>query len=128
MNNQEKRQLVKLLSEKKKKLKNKVVPIEQVTVIKRPRIDKKYVSDNDYKELVILYDTMKEKPEVSIQSIEYFIEHNSSSFPFLKKCLMSIYDFVSELRCNGPYFIAKEMTRQGREIDYINSHTKNNQQ
>jgi len=121
MNKQENKRLVKLLTEKKRELKHKNIQIEQITLIKRPRIDKKYVSDNDYKELVVLYETLKEKSDLSIAEVEKLIVQNSVNFPFLKKCYDSIYDFVSELRFGGPYYIAKEMSRQGKQVDYINT-------
>ena len=124
MNNQEKKELVKLLTEKKKEIKNKNIQIEQATVLKKPRVDKKYVTENNYKELVVLYEMMREKPDISLEDVEKLIQQNAISFPFLNKCLISIYDFVSELRCNGPYYIAKEMSRQGKEIDYINENIK----
>lgn len=122
MNNQEKRQLIKVLIEKKKSLKDKTIQIEKTTILKRPRVDKKYVTESNYKELVVLYDLIKENSNITNVEIETLIENNAINFPFLKKCLMSIYDFVSELRCGGPYYIAKEMSRQGKEIDYINNY------
>ena len=121
MNNQDKRALVKLLTKKKKEMKNKNIQIAKTTVLKRPRVNNKHVTEINYKELVILYDLLKEKPNLSNVEVENLIEQNAVSFPFLKKCLISIYDFVSELRCNGPYYIAKEMSRQGKEIDHINN-------
>jgi len=117
-----------LLIEKKKNIKDKSVTIEKTTILRKPRVDKKYVSDSDYKELVIMYDVIKDNSNLTNTEVENLIIKNSNHFPFLKKCNDSIYDFVTELRCGGPYVIAKEMSRQGREIDYINSHTKNNQQ
>ena len=122
MKNHEQKSLIKLLTEKKKEMKNKNVIIERTAILKKPRVDKKYVSDSDYKELLSLYDLIKENSNITNVEIESLIENNAMNFPFLKKCLMSIYDFVSELRCGGPYYIAKEMSRQGKEIDYINNY------
>ena len=121
MEKKEQRNLVKQLIEKKKAFKDKSVIIEKTTILSRPRVNKKYVSDSNYKELLVLYDFMKDNSDLCISEIENLIEHNALSFPFLKKCYDSIYDFVSYLKCNGPYYVAKEMSRQGKEIEYINN-------
>ena len=122
MNNNSRKQLVKLLTEKKKKLKDKNIQIEKPTIIKKPIVDEKYVSECDYKELVALYELIKEMPNLSNYELENIIEQNHNSFPYLTKCLNSMYDFITELRCGGPYSIAREMARQGKELDHINNH------
>ena len=125
MKNQETKQLVKIMTEKKKELKNKNIQIEKTTILKRPRVDKKYVTESNYKELLVLYDLLKGKPELNDAEVASLIEKSEAKFPFLKECLDSIYNFVTELKCNGPYYIAKEMSRQGKEIDYINKNLIN---
>ncbi len=117
MKNQENKKLIKELIESYKEIKNKEIQIRSITVIKRPKISEKFVSKNDYKELVALYDIIKHEGSIDVAKIENMITANAKKFPFLMKCCESIYDFVNELRCNGPYFIAKEMTRQGKEIE-----------
>ena len=121
MNKQENKRLVKNLIENYKEINDQNLVIEKITVIKRPRIDEKYVSKNDYKELVALYEFLKDNPELSVSEIEKLVDENQKKFKFLNKCLESIFNFVTELKCRGPYFIAKEMSRQGREIDHINN-------
>lgn len=124
MKNQENKNLLKELTANYKEIKNKEIQVERVTVIKRPKINEKYVSKNDYKELVALYDMIKHEGSLNCKQIENMIKDNSKKFPFLFKCNQSIYDFVNELKCNGPYFVAKEMNRQGKEIEYINEAIK----
>lgn len=122
MNKIENKTIIKQLTDKIHEMKNKNIQFERVTVIKRPKIDEKYVTKENYKELVSLYEVIKNNEEISVDSIERMLDENPKKFAFLNKCNQFIFNFVVELKCNGPYFIAKEMSRQGKEIDYINNH------
>lgn len=120
MKNKENKKLVKELLQRLKQNEYKELPVEKITVIKKPRIDKRYVTDKDYKELVVLYEHMKSTQDFSYLDIEATIMKHKSKFPFLFKCNESIYNFVEELYCSGPYLTAKEMSRQGKEIAKYN--------
>lgn len=115
------KKLVKELKDRVKATKNKNIQIEQVTIIKRPKIDEKYVTKENYKELVALYELIKNNENLNLDSVERMLDENPKKFTFLNKCNQYIFDFINELKCKGPYFIAREMSRQGKEIDYINS-------
>ena len=122
MKNQESKKLVKRLTEKLKQVKNEDIVLSRNAAVRTIEINEKYVTKNDYKQLVALYNQLKEDAILDVAKYEYMIKTNASKFPFLFKCSQSIYDFVRELRFGGPFYIAKEMCRQGKEIDYINEH------
>lgn len=113
---QDNKKLVKELTQKLKENRDIDFRFERISIVKKPQIDEKIVTKANYRELVVLYESIKNKDGVNIQEIENIIEGNEKKFPYLYKCNQSIYNFVVELRCNGPYYIAKEMTRQGKEI------------
>ena len=120
MKNQETKKLVKELTEKIKKTRDEKIVFTKNTIVKGHNFDEKYVTKNDFKELVALYNVIKNDDVLDTKKYEDLINDNAKKFPFLFKCNESIYDFISELRWHGVYFIAKEMCRQGKEIDYIN--------
>ena len=120
MKNQESKKLVKELTLKLKQIKDEEITIAKNTINRKSKIEEKYVSLSNYKELIALYNLIKIDVVFYAQKYEDMIVENSKKFPFLFKCNQSIYDFVSELKYGGPLHIAKEMNRQGREIDYIN--------
>ena len=119
MKNQESKKLVKELILKLKQIKDVEIKFTKNKIIKCHNIDEKYVTKRNYKELVALFALLKDDNDFDAKKYEKMIDQNAKKFPFLFKCYESIYDFVSELKFGGPIFIAKEMSRQGKEIDYI---------
>lgn len=124
MNKIENKKLLKELTDKIRKVTKQELEIKKSNVIKQPEIDFKYVSKNNYKELIGLYNYMKAQESLDLSELERFIDKNKVRFPYLYKCNESIYDFASTLLCSGPQFIAREMTRQGKEIEYITENIK----
>ena len=121
MNKETTKHLIKELTQRIKNVKCEELSINDSKIIKQPSIDTKYITEKNYKELVGLYNYMKAQESLDLTAIERFVDVNKIRFPYLHKCNESIYDFASTLLCSGPQFIAREMTRQGREIDYINN-------
>jgi len=69
---------------------------------------------------VAFYKYLKEQEDVDFELLDFVLEENKLKVPYLHKCNNSIYEFAQTLKCMGPEYIANEMTRQGKEIDYIN--------
>lgn len=118
------KQFVKALTKSIKEVKDSELIIKSNSVIKKPKIDEKYISMKDYKEVVGLYNYVKEleilsEGYVDFAQIENDIFNNSKKFKYLKECCEAIYNFVSTLRFYGPINIAKEMTRIGRANDKL---------
>ena len=122
MINQERKKLVNELVARIRKVKDGDITLTKSKINNGHNVDEKYVSKKDYKELVALFEILKNDNYFVAHTYEKMIDENHKKFPFLFKCNHSIYDFVTELKCGGPYYIAKEMCRQGKEIDYINKH------
>lgn len=116
------KQFVKDLTRSIREVKDSELIIKFNSAIKKPKIDEKYISRKDYKEVVGLYNYVKEldissEGCVDFAQIENDIFNNGKKFKYLKECCESIYNFVSILRFYGPANIAKEMTKIGRVND-----------
>lgn len=93
-------------------------------------VDSKYINKGEYKQVVGLYKYIKNQ-ELPADEYKYFkileikIVNNQSNFKYLKRCCDYIFDFASTLNFYGPAYIAQEMARQEKEIEYINNNILN---
>ena len=126
MNKREQKNLIRKLTDKIKNTTYEDLKIKNNPLHKRKQILDKYVSIDDYKQLVGFYKFLKSFNEIDYVVIENLIDSNKK-FTFLKKCQQSIYQFTQTLYCFGPQYVAQEMSRQGKEVEYINNEFNENE-
>ena len=120
MKRRENKKLIKELMKRIKTTTGQDIMLKYDPIHKNRSALSKYVSLENYKELVAFYKYLKEKEDVDFELLDFVLEENKLKVPYLHKCNNSIYEFAQTLKCMGPEYIANEMTRQGKEIDYIN--------
>lgn len=114
------RKLIKMLVERIKQTQDDEIEYSTNLIHKKPMVDAKYVSPKNYKEIVGFYNFIRDNQDLNDDELESILTNNKFRFEYLNKCNDCIFEFISTLRCRGPKYIAKEMTRQGKEIEYIN--------
>ncbi len=88
-------------------------------LIKQPRRDyetytynKKYISDAEFSQIVALFNTINDYPDVPNEEFVKIINKKPILFRFLRKLNKRVEDFIGELKEHGIYFVVIRYSQQ----------------
>lgn len=124
----ENRNLLLILTQRVKNAKMAIKSESNDVLIKQPRreyetytYNKKYISDAEFGQIVALFNTIKDYPDVPDEEFVKLINKKPILFRFLRKLNKRVEDFIGELREHGIYYVVIRYSKQLKNKEELRS-------